>query len=72
MEMSHHMIQKYSGVWKGTLKLSDPFLPEKKRMNPKLHITGKKDLSYDMQLGKGTKRINKLRQLLLDKAKSFI
>lgn len=77
MKMSHHTIaieifRCVERVLKGTLILSDPFLPEKKRTSPKPPITGQKDISYDMQLGKGTKRINKLRQLLSDKVKSFI
>lgn len=47
MEMSYHTIaieifRCVERVMKGTLKRSDPFLPEKKRTSPKLPITGKK------------------------------
>lgn len=50
LEVSHHtiaieIVRCAERVLKGTLKLCDPFLPEKRTMSPKLPITGKKKIS---------------------------
>lgn len=53
------------------MKLSDLFVPERKRVSPKLHI--RKNISpMIFSKGKGTKRVSKAKQLLSDKVNSFI